>query len=134
MAEAGEASADGGGGAHVVVSVPGFHIEEELVGDGAKILRVHGELDLATGPVLGQRVRRPLFWTDVDRMIVDLSGVGFIDSTGTRTLMLSHAHAVALERDVRFVCPEGSVLRRLQVYGLAQRLPMYGSLEAALAA
>src|SRR4051812_25549237 len=101
-------------GPRVVLTVPGFEIDEEILAAGAKVLRVRGELDLATAPGLGQRVRRPLFWEDVTRMVVDLSEVAFIDSTGTRTLVLSYAHATALERDVRFVCPQSSVLRRLQ--------------------
>jgi anti-anti-sigma factor len=115
-------------------SVPGFTIEEETQEDGTHVLVVGGELDLATGPVLGQRIRRPLFWKDVMRLVVDLSGVTFIDSSGTSALVLSHAHADALGRDVRFVCPEGSVLRRLTAYGLELRLPLYPSREEALAA
>jgi len=112
---------------------PGFAIEEELLDDGTRVLAVSGELDLATGPVLGQRIRRPLFWQQVKRLVVDLSGVTFIDSSGTNALVLSHAHADALERDVRFVCPEGNVLRRLSAYGLQLRLPLYASREEALA-
>jgi anti-anti-sigma factor len=112
---------------------PGFAIEEELLEGGTRVLVVSGELDLATGPVLGQRIRRPLFWEQVTRLVVDLSDVTFIDSSGTNALMLSHAHAEALDRDVRFVCPEGGVLRRLSAYGLQLRLPLYPSREAALA-
>jgi len=113
---------------------PGFAIEEELLDDGTRVLGVSGELDMATGPVLGQRIRRPLFWEKVTRLVVDLSGVTFIDSSGTNALVLSHAHADALDRDVRFVCPEGSVLRRLSAYGLALRLPLYPTRDEALAA
>jgi anti-sigma B factor antagonist len=114
--------------------VPGFSIEEEPLEHGTHVLSVSGELDLATGPVLGQRIRRPLFWKDLVRLVVDLSGVTFIDSSGTSALVLSHAHAQALGREVRFVCPEGSVLRRLTAYGLDLRLPLFGSREEALAA
>jgi anti-anti-sigma factor len=93
-----------------------------------------GELDLATGPVLGQRIRRPLFWTDVKRLVVDLTGVTYIDSSGTSALFLSEGHARALDRDVLFVCPEGSALRRIRSYGLDLRLSLYDSREAALSA
>src|SRR3954468_14208248 len=113
---------------------PGFAIEEELLDDGGtRVLSVSGELDLATGPVLGQRIRRPLFWEQVTRLVVDLAGVTFIDSSGTNALVLSHAHADALDRDLRFVCPEGNVLRRLSAYGLQLRLPLYATREEALA-
>jgi anti-anti-sigma factor len=109
-----------------------FAIGDEVLEDGTRVLTVSGELDLATGPVLGQRIRRPLFWKDVTRLLVDLSDVTFIDSSGTSALVLSNAHAEALDRAVLFVCPEGSALRRLQTYGLASRLPLYASRDEAL--
>jgi anti-sigma B factor antagonist len=115
-------------------AVPGFAIDDELLETGTRVLTVRGDLDMATGPVLGQRIRRPLFWSDVTKLVVDLSDVGFIDSSGTRALVLSYAHAQALERTVAFVCPDGSVLRRLQAYGLDVRLPMHKTREEALSA
>lgn len=115
-------------------AVPGFAIDDDMLDDGTHVLSVRGELDLATGPVLGQRIRRPLFWQHAPRLVVDLSGVTFIDSSGTSALVLSHGHAGALGRRVLFVCPDGSVLRRLRAYGLASRLPLYASRDEALAA
>jgi anti-anti-sigma factor len=113
---------------------PAFSIHDEQLEDGTHVLSAHGELDLATAPVLGQRIRRPLFWRDVPRLLVDLSGIVFIDSSGTNALVLSHSHAAALGRTVLFVCPDGSVLRRLRSYGLELRLPLYRTREEALAA
>ena len=115
-------------------AVPGFEIEDDVLDDGTRVLTVHGELDLATGPVLGQRIRRPMFWQGVTRVVVDLSDVSFIDSSGTNALMLSNTHARALGQELMFVCPDGSVLRRLQSYGLELRLPLYGTREEALRA
>jgi stage II sporulation protein AA (anti-sigma F factor antagonist) len=115
-------------------AVPGFEIDIEVLEDGTRVLSVKGELDLATGPVLGQHIRRPLFWSDVGRLVVDLSGVTLIDSSGTRTLVLSYAHARALDRALIFVCPENNVLRRLSAYGLDGRLPLYRSRDQALKA
>jgi anti-anti-sigma factor len=115
-------------------AVPGFEIADEVLDDGTHVLNVSGELDLATGPVLGQRIRRPLFWKNVPRLVVDLSEVTFIDSSGTNALVLSYSHAQALDRAVLFICPEGSVLRRLSAYGLDLRLPVYASRDEALQA
>jgi stage II sporulation protein AA (anti-sigma F factor antagonist) len=115
-------------------TVPGFSIDDEVLDDGTRVLTVSGELDLATAPVLGQRIRRPLFWRDVDRLVVDLTQVSFVDSSGTNALVLSFAHAQALGRRVLFVCPDNSVLRRLSTYGLASRLPLYASRREALEA
>lgn len=119
--------------AGVAFTVPGFSLDEEVLDDGTRVLTVSGELDLATSPVLGQRIRRPLFWRDVDRLVVDLTEVTFVDSSGTNALVLSYVHAHALDRRVLFVCPENSVLRRLSMYGLTSRLPLYASREEALA-
>ena len=54
--------------------------------DGVRLLEVFGELDLATAPRLcslldAARIQR------VQRLVVDLTGVDFCDSTGLRALM-----------------------------------------------
>jgi anti-sigma B factor antagonist len=106
-------------------SVPRFHIEESTLEDGTRIVDVQGELDLATSPTLGQRIRRPLFWEGTERVVVDLSGVNFLDSSGASALLLSVSHARALGRTLAFVCPEGDPLRRLQIYGLDSMLSVF---------
>jgi anti-anti-sigma regulatory factor len=70
-------------------------------------------------------------------VIVDLSGVVFLDSSGASALLLSLSHAAALNRKLVFVCPAGDALRRLQIYGLDTRLALFptrAEAEAALAA
>ena len=113
---------------------PAFGVSEETREDGTRILTVRGELDMATAPFLGQRIRRPLFWDGVRAVVVDLSGVGFLDSSGASALLLSRSHARALDRRLVFVCPEGRALRRLQIYGLDSTLGMFATLDEALAA
>jgi anti-sigma B factor antagonist len=114
--------------------IGGFAVDEQSLDDGTCVVAARGELDFATAPVLGQRVRRLLFWNDATRVIVDLSEISFIDSSGVRALLLSRTHAKSLDRPVLFVCPEGNVLRRVQAYGLAAQLPLYASRDDALAA
>lgn len=115
-------------------SIPSFQIEETVLDGGTRIVDVRGELELATSPTLGQRIRRPLFWEGTERVVVDLSGVIFIDSSGASALLLSVSHARALGRSLVFVCPEGDVLRRLRLYGLESRLSMFPTRDAALEA
>lgn len=110
---------------------PRFRIDETLEGT-TRILEVHGELELATAPTLGQRIRRPLFWEGTEHVIVDLSGVVFIDSSGASALLLSVTHARALGRTVAFTCPNGDVLRRLKTYGLDSVLSVFPTRELAL--
>jgi anti-sigma B factor antagonist len=116
-----------------VRQTPRFRVDETVEGT-TRILEVHGELELATAPTLGQRIRRPMFWEGTEHVIVDLSGVGFLDSSGASALLLSVSHAQALGRTLAFVCPEGDVLRRLKVYGLDSVLSLFRTRELALAA
>jgi anti-anti-sigma factor len=116
------------------IAIPGFSFDEESPDDGTRVLTVHGELDMATAPGLGQRMRRLLFWRNVKRLIVDLSDVSFIDSSGVRTLIVSRTHADALDSTLLFVCPDGSVLRRVQAYGLDEKLSFHETMDEALAA
>jgi anti-anti-sigma factor len=111
-----------------------FSIAEETLDDGTRLLLVGGELDLATAPVLGTRIRRPLFWHGVTRVIVDLSAVEFLDSSGVRALLVSRGHARALGTQLVFVCPEGGALRRLRVYGLESMLEVFSTRDEALRA
>jgi anti-sigma B factor antagonist len=111
--------------------IPRFRIDETLEGT-TRILEVHGELELATAPTLGQRIRRPLFWEGTEHVIVDLSGVGFLDSSGASALLLSVSHAQALGRTLVFVCPAGDPLRRLKIYGLDSVLSVFPTRELAL--
>ena len=114
-------------------TTPPFRIEESSLEGGTRIVEVRGELELATAPTLGQRIRRPLFWEGTERVVVDLSAVVFIDSSGTSALLLSVSHARALGHTLVFVCPEeGEVMRRLRTYGLDSTLDIFPTRELAL--
>jgi anti-sigma B factor antagonist len=113
-------------------ATPSFRIEESSLEVGTRIVEVRGELELATAPTLGQRIRRPLFWEGTERVVVDLSAVVFIDSSGASALLLSVSHARALGLALVFVCPEGDVMRRLRTYGLDSMLDLYPTRELAL--
>lgn len=47
---------------------------------------VHGELDVATGPVLVQRVQRLLADVPIARLQLDLAGLRFVNAAGIRSL------------------------------------------------
>ncbi len=112
--------------------LPSFKIEETALDGGTRIIEVSGELDLATAPTLGQRIRRPLFWEGAERVVVDLSAVAFIDSSGASALLLSVSHARALGLGLGFVCPEGDVLRKMRIYGLDSMLNVFRTRQEAL--
>ena len=54
----------------------------------AVVVRVDGELDLATAPALRAALERAL--ADGDQLVVDLSAVTFIDSSGLSVLVRAY--------------------------------------------
>ncbi|MBC2868561.1 STAS domain-containing protein [Streptomyces mexicanus] len=67
-------------------------------------------------------------------LIVDLSELTWADRAGLAALMSVRAMLEEDQGELRLVCPEGRVERLLRDSGLAQALPVYPSLEAALTA
>ena len=57
-------------------------------------IQVEGELDLATAERLERELTRAEA-TDVLSIVLDLSGLTFIDSTGVRLLLLAHARSTS---------------------------------------
>jgi anti-anti-sigma factor len=68
-----------------------FGIDEEAAEDGGQLVRVDGELDIATAPDLEAVLLRPR--PPGERVIVDLGALRFIDSTGLRVLLRARAAA-----------------------------------------
>jgi anti-sigma B factor antagonist len=75
-------------------------------------LRVDGELDLATAPVLAAL---PDGGGDV---VVDVSRIRFVDSTGLSVLVQAHHAARSAGRRLVLVAPSLRVRRLLQITGL----------------
>lgn len=89
--------------------------------NGAPMLSIQGELDLATSPVLEEELEkvaanRPAL------AIIDLRELAFMDSTGLSVLI--RAHQRALEDGHRLAIVNGSrqVRRLLSLTGVADRL------------
>jgi anti-sigma B factor antagonist len=66
-------------------------------------------------------------------IIVDLSQLEFLDSTGLGALIGAHRRATENDGSVRLVAHEGQILRLLRITGLLDVFPVYPSVEAALA-
>jgi anti-sigma B factor antagonist len=55
--------------------------------DGRRVLSVRGELDVAVGPEFGAAVEEALASNGSDVVLIELSDVEFIDSSGLRVLL-----------------------------------------------
>jgi len=100
--------------------------------DGVRLLEVFGELDLATAPRLcalldAARTQR------VKRLVVDLTGVDFCDSTGLRALMgASTELRVGGGRLAVAVLPGGTVSRLFEMTGIRESLRTFDTQREAL--
>lgn len=98
------------------------------------IVSVTGELDVFNAARVVELVEAAVP-TQAHGAVLDLSGVGFLDSTAIRKLFALTTRLGERRQLVRVVTPSGStVLRTLQLVEFARAAPMHGSLEEALAA
>jgi anti-sigma B factor antagonist len=99
-----------------------FRVEVANKGE-ASVVSVVGELDLASSPALEEELER-LAAGNAPLVIVDLSALEFMDSTGLSVLV--RAHHRAAENGQRFGLINGSqqVQRLLSLTGVAERLTL----------
>ena len=97
------------------MEIPGFDLVTSRT-DGGAVVRVIGELDLATAPQLGQVL------TDLTghgiHVTVDLSGMAFIDSTGVSALVSGLKRLREAGGDMALVSPRASALKVFEITGL----------------
>ncbi len=99
--------------------------------DGTVVLTVRGDLDLDTAPAvrnaLDQALARPH-----PRIVVDLSGLQFCDSTGLSAFVVGGNHAAAQGGWVRLAAPSDWMRGLFDTLGLSRRLVVYPDVAAAL--
>ena len=97
-----------------------------------QLFSLAGTLDIATSPTL-----RAALMEAADRsnheIIVDLTALEFLDSTGLGALIGAHKRASEHSGSVRLVVQEGQILRLLRITGLLDVFAVYATVEAALA-
>lgn len=86
--------------------------------DGS-IVVVDGEVDAHTCPDLSEALD-PLPGTG--DVCVDLSAVGFMDSSGLRALIGAHQSAAAADRRLVITKPSAAVRRLIEISGLSDHL------------
>src|SRR5947207_15784534 len=110
---------------------PGPLLMRETREGGVHRLTLIGELDLATAPVL-ESAFDAVFRDDcVEMIVVDLTELSFMDSTGIHMLLHMRAACEGADR-LRVINGSGAVERVLEVSGVRDHLPIISS-EHALA-
>ena len=102
------------------VPTPTFQIDSDLR-DGEARLRLAGEFDLATAPRVEEAAEN-LIAAEIKRLVLDLSGLRFIDSSGLRVIVVLHQRAAQEGWTLELVRPAQPVLKVFQISGLEERL------------
>ena len=99
-------------------------------GQGCTVLEVHGDLDLATAPQLRDGLQRLVDAGD-RLLVVDLAGVGFMDSSGlgTRVVMFKALREVGGRLCLAAVQP--AVLSVLRITSVDRVIDVYDTVQAA---
>lgn len=92
-------------------------IDDELLDDGRTLVTVAGEVDIATGPQLRQRLLE-LAADGRTRVIIEASQVSFIDSTGLGVLVGALKRLRQSGGDLTVVSSSPPVKKILEITGL----------------
>jgi anti-sigma B factor antagonist len=102
------------------------NLEMQVLAEGGqRTLVFTGELDLANGAEVEAMIRR-LCAGDVECLVIDLSRLRFIDSTGIRLLMVAASLCEQHGQEYRLVPGPQNVQRVFEIVGLDQELPFAG--------
>ncbi|MEU3520920.1 STAS domain-containing protein [Streptomyces sp. NPDC006654] len=98
--------------------------------DGIRVLTLAGEIDHDTGQALRQALDassapRP-------RIVVDLSRVTFMDSTGINIFVATHRTLTEAGGWIRLAAPGEAVIRTLQIVGVDTLIDCHDTLHQAL--
>ena len=99
--------------------------------NGATVIAIVGELDLASSPALEENLER-VFESDSRLVILDLRELNFMDSTGLSVMVKAHQTAEDADRRLYLVKGPPQVQRLLSLTGVGERLAVIDSPEDAL--
>ncbi|GIH73349.1 anti-sigma-B factor antagonist [Sphaerimonospora thailandensis] len=96
---------------------------------GQAVMAIYGEIDLYTAPRLQAEFTRVLE-TGPDRVVIDMSGVEFCDSTGMNVLLSALKRLRERGGTLEVAAPRPAVRKILQVTGLDSVFTVYDAVPA----
>jgi anti-anti-sigma factor len=105
-----------------------FQTRTEQDEAGARVVAI-GELDLATSPLLEREIEELFDGGVLRELIVDLSALTFVDSSGLRLLIALNERAQAEGCRLALIAPAGEARTVFDVSGATEYLPFVESSE-----
>jgi anti-sigma B factor antagonist len=103
---------------------------ERCRNDGYELLKVEGELEIATAPRMLAALNEAV--ADMSRpLVVDLTEVVFMDSTGLALLINVRRRVVRRGQGFAIVCPSGPIARVFEIADMVESLRVFPDRESA---
>ena len=112
--------------------VPHFELSEESSGSGAHVIRVRGEIHVSTAPDFAQRLTTAIE-SGRTRIVLDMTGVEFIDSTGLSVLLNGLRLVTQLHGRLALVSANPTVLRLFHITNLDKTFDIFDDRDKAIA-
>jgi len=106
-------------------------IDTRMVGD-KPVLDLSGEVDSYNSPRLREKMLA-LIEAGTPNLIVNMTGVDYIDSTGLGTLVAGLKRATEKGGSIRLVCPNEQINKVFTITGLVKVFPIFDDEAAAIA-
>ncbi|GAA3908147.1 hypothetical protein GCM10023084_70430 [Streptomyces lacrimifluminis] len=106
-------------------------VEREVV-DGVRVVIVRGEIDHDVKDVLSEALLSADGTVLPQRIVADLSGVTFMDSSGINVLVAAFQQVSAAQGWLRIAGAQESVLRVLTLVGVDTFIPCHPTIEQAM--
>ena len=109
----------------------GLELSAEQLGDNF-VVKVAGDLDIVTSPALDECLKNAQ--SQGSRVVLDLSGVDFMDTSALAVIVGHWKRLEAAGGSLALAGARYRYTKTLWITGLADRLSLYDSVEAALTA
>lgn len=107
-------------------------VQTRKEGDNVAVIVLTGEVDVYTSPRVKQEIVDLLNGGTI-RLVVDLSGVEYLDSTGLGVLIGGLKRARERDGDLKLVCDNVRIQRIFEITGLTKIFDIFHSEADALA-
>ena len=89
---------------------------------GDAVIALAGELDLSGAPALDEEIARLAAADGVERVVLDLRALEFLDSSGLRSVALAHRRLEAAGRGLALVRGSETIQRVFEITRMDERL------------